>query len=139
MAAEPVAAEPVAAEPRAALPVVLPREDLAAQITQLFAEQTGYEVDELDPTYLLEADLGIDTVKQAEIFGILRETYHGASSDADQNPRIGWWRFDSTLADDEDVVAGTLSHLALVVEHQRFDRPCVGSFDFGQDVVQIVE
>lgn len=48
---------------------------ILAELTQLFAEQTGYEIDELEPDFQLEADLGIDTVKQAEIFSILRERY----------------------------------------------------------------
>ena len=39
------------------------------------AMATGYELDELDPTLELEAELGIDTVKQAEILGELREAY----------------------------------------------------------------
>ena len=37
---------------------------------------TGYELDELDPTLELEAELGIDTVKQAEILGDLARRMH---------------------------------------------------------------
>ncbi len=48
----------------------------------LFAEQTGYDPEELDPGYELEADLGFDTVKQAEIFSLLRTRY-GMASDED--------------------------------------------------------
>jgi malonyl CoA-acyl carrier protein transacylase len=51
-------------------------EQILTEITQLFAEQTGYDVEDLDPEYQLEADLGIDTVKQAEIFGLIREKYN---------------------------------------------------------------
>ena len=41
----------------------------------LVAEQTGYPPDLLDLDLDLEADLGIDTVKQAELFAQVRETY----------------------------------------------------------------
>jgi NAD(P)-dependent dehydrogenase (short-subunit alcohol dehydrogenase family)/phosphopantetheinyl transferase (holo-ACP synthase) len=41
----------------------------------VISEKTGYAVEELDVDYELEADLGIDTVKQAEIFGQMREQY----------------------------------------------------------------
>ena len=45
---------------------------LMEEIQRLFSEQTGYEPEELEPDYQLEADLGVDTVKQAEIFSLLR-------------------------------------------------------------------
>ena len=41
----------------------------------LVAEQTGYPEDLLDMDLDLEADLGIDTVKQAEVFAAIREAY----------------------------------------------------------------
>ena len=37
------------------------------------AEQTGYPTELLDMDLDLEADLGIDTVKQAEVFASIRE------------------------------------------------------------------
>ncbi|MEK7704113.1 MAG: SDR family NAD(P)-dependent oxidoreductase [Myxococcota bacterium] len=48
---------------------------LLEELTRMFAQATGYELGDLEPTYELEADLGIDTVKQAEIFGLIRERY----------------------------------------------------------------
>ncbi|MEM6732940.1 MAG: acyl carrier protein, partial [Myxococcota bacterium] len=51
------------------------RDQLLVEVTQLFAEESGYEVADLEPAFELEADLGIDTVKQAEIFTALRERY----------------------------------------------------------------
>lgn len=45
------------------------------EVIALFAEKTGYAPDELAPDHHLEADLGIDTVKQAEIMAVLRERY----------------------------------------------------------------
>ncbi len=41
----------------------------------IVAEQTGYPEDLLDMDLDLEADLGIDTVKQAEMFAAIREAY----------------------------------------------------------------
>jgi malonyl CoA-acyl carrier protein transacylase len=53
----------------------LSKTELLAQIRQLFANHTGYDLDELDPAHALEADLGIDTVKQAELLAVVRERY----------------------------------------------------------------
>ena len=39
------------------------------------AEKTGYPKDMLDLDLDLEADLGIDTVKQAETFAAIRESF----------------------------------------------------------------
>ena len=48
---------------------------LLKEITGLFSEKTGYPEDMLDPNLDLEADLGIDTVKQMEILGLIRRKY----------------------------------------------------------------
>ena len=45
------------------------------KVLAIVAEQTGYPADLLDMDLDLEADLGIDTVKQAEVFATIRETY----------------------------------------------------------------
>ncbi len=50
-------------------------DSITGQILALVAEQTGYPEDMLEPDLDLEADLGIDTVKQAEMFLALRETF----------------------------------------------------------------
>ena len=65
----PAPAAPAAAAPVAATDGVLER------VLALVAEQTGYPTDMLDPDLDLEADLGIDTVKQAEVFAAIRESY----------------------------------------------------------------
>src|SRR5207342_1495351 len=44
-------------------------------VLTLVAETTGYPPDMLDLDLDLEADLGVDTVKQAEIFATIREDY----------------------------------------------------------------
>jgi NAD(P)-dependent dehydrogenase (short-subunit alcohol dehydrogenase family)/acyl carrier protein len=50
-------------------------------VLEIVAEQTGYPADMLDPELDLEADLGIDTVKQAEMFAAIRERYGIARDD----------------------------------------------------------
>ena len=45
------------------------------KILTIVAEKTGYPIDMLDLDLDLEADLGVDTVKQAEVFATVRETY----------------------------------------------------------------
>ena len=48
---------------------------MTATILRLVAEQTGYPSEMLDLDLDLEADLGVDTVKQAELFAAVREAY----------------------------------------------------------------
>jgi acyl transferase domain-containing protein/NAD(P)-dependent dehydrogenase (short-subunit alcohol dehydrogenase family)/acyl carrier protein len=45
------------------------------RVLALVADKTGYPVDMLDLDLDLEADLGVDTVKQAEVFATIREAY----------------------------------------------------------------
>jgi acyl transferase domain-containing protein/NAD(P)-dependent dehydrogenase (short-subunit alcohol dehydrogenase family)/acyl carrier protein len=45
------------------------------RVLGLVAEKTGYPVDMLDLDLDLEADLGVDTVKQAEVLATIREAY----------------------------------------------------------------
>ena len=49
--------------------------DVEAEILALVADKTGYPADMLALDLDLEADLGIDTVKQAEVFATIRERY----------------------------------------------------------------
>ena len=51
-----------------------PREPLG-DLVVVVAEKTGYEAEELEPDFELEADLGVDTVKQAEIISALQDRY----------------------------------------------------------------
>ncbi|MFW9875479.1 MAG: KR domain-containing protein, partial [Candidatus Thorarchaeota archaeon] len=44
-------------------------------VKKCIAEKTGYDITDIEDSYDLEEDLGIDTVKQAEIFGELRSYY----------------------------------------------------------------
>ncbi len=76
-AAGPVAAASAspAAAAAAASPAGAPTAEVLARLVAVVAAKTGYEVSEIDPAYELEADLGIDTVKQAEIFAEVRDAY----------------------------------------------------------------
>ncbi len=84
-AAVPAAAEPT---PAVAAPAQAPAgaaEEAAAagaavdgvedRVLEILAQETGYPQDLLDMDLDLEADLGIDTVKQAEVFATIREGY----------------------------------------------------------------
>ena len=50
-------------------------DDVTERVLAMVSEATGYPVDMLDPELDMEADLGIDTVKQAEVFGAIREAF----------------------------------------------------------------
>ena len=50
-------------------------DSIKEKVLALVAEKTGYPIDMLDLDLDLEADLGIDTVKQAEMFAAIREAY----------------------------------------------------------------
>ena len=65
------------AAPRRPSPPLPPRTRTTSteRVLAVVAEQTGYPTDLLDMDLDLEADLGIDTVKQAEVFASIRETY----------------------------------------------------------------
>ena len=62
----------------APLPVAKPSsgDDVKDRVLALVVEKTGYPQDMLDLDLDLEADLGVDTVKQAEIFATIREIYN---------------------------------------------------------------
>ena len=75
--------------------------DVKDGILRIVASKSGYDPKDLDLDFELEADLGIDTVKQAEILGELREQF-GVAPDAEvtlaETPTIaglaGWrWLF----------------------------------------------
>ncbi|HEY7077262.1 MAG TPA: beta-ketoacyl synthase N-terminal-like domain-containing protein, partial [Solirubrobacteraceae bacterium] len=84
-AVAPAAATPSAPaptpEPAAAAAAAPSAEEITEAILDVVAEQTGYPADMLDPDLDLEADLGIDTVKQAEVFAAIRDRYGIARDD----------------------------------------------------------
>jgi acyl transferase domain-containing protein/NAD(P)-dependent dehydrogenase (short-subunit alcohol dehydrogenase family) len=54
----------------------LSADSVKERLLRIVAEKTGYPVDMLDLDLDLEADLGVDTVKQAEVFAAIREIYN---------------------------------------------------------------
>src|SRR5207253_771152 len=73
------------------IPVVVPAKNgsgdaVKERILDLAVEKTGYPRDMLDLDLDLEADLGVDTVKQAEMFAAIREIY-GIPRDEDRKLR----------------------------------------------------
>jgi acyl transferase domain-containing protein/NAD(P)-dependent dehydrogenase (short-subunit alcohol dehydrogenase family) len=75
----PVAPSSPAPAPVEAAPAVEPAptaaDPIAAKVLQIVAEQTGYPQDMLELDLDMEADLGIDTVKQAETFAAIRQAF----------------------------------------------------------------
>ncbi|MBI3299161.1 MAG: SDR family NAD(P)-dependent oxidoreductase [Elusimicrobia bacterium] len=72
----PVAATPAPAAAPAPVRTESPDETAAtARIVALVSEKTGYPAEMLELDLDMEADLGIDTVKQAELIGIIRDEY----------------------------------------------------------------
>ena len=66
----------VPAADREAVPVVaVDGDEVRATVLALVADKTGYPLDMLDVDLDLEADLGVDTVKQAELFATIREHF----------------------------------------------------------------
>ena len=70
--------------PAAAPSVVLDEASVTKEVVKMVGEKTGYPEDMLDIDLDMEADLGIDTVKQAELFAALREHYGIAQQDGIQ-------------------------------------------------------
>ena len=77
-AAAPVVQAPAAAPAPA---VALDEASVTKEVVKMVGEKTGYPEDMLDIDLDMEADLGIDTVKQAELFASLREHYGIAQQD----------------------------------------------------------
>ena len=99
VAPEPVAlAEPVIAPQPVAVPEPLPEpaaatataapaaaaaaaDDVTAAVVDIVSGLTGYPPELLDVDLDMEADLGVDTVKQAEVFAAVRERFNVARDD----------------------------------------------------------
>ena len=54
----------------------VPDDSIKEKVLEIVAEKSGYPKDMLDLDLDLEADLGIDTVKQAEMFAAVRAAYN---------------------------------------------------------------
>ncbi|HOI43255.1 MAG TPA: beta-ketoacyl synthase N-terminal-like domain-containing protein, partial [Elusimicrobiales bacterium] len=64
-----------AAAPAATVTAELSEESVKTEILDMITAKTGYPKDMLELDLDMEADLGIDTVKQAELFAAMREHY----------------------------------------------------------------
>ena len=62
--------------PSAPTPSAQPENPIRDKVLAIVAEKTGYPIEMLDPDLDLEADLGIDTVKQAEMFASVRQAFN---------------------------------------------------------------
>ncbi len=87
VAAKPVLTKMIEPKAEASVPTrpVAKSDDVKEKVLALVAEKTGYPVDMLDLDLDLEADLGVDTVKQAEVFAAIREIY---SIPRDENRKL---------------------------------------------------
>ena len=74
--AEAPAPTPAPAAVAAAPAVAVSKEAIKEKVLEIVAEKTGYPKDMLDLDLDLEADLGVDTVKQAEMFAAVRAAYN---------------------------------------------------------------
>ncbi|MEK7721507.1 MAG: beta-ketoacyl synthase N-terminal-like domain-containing protein, partial [Elusimicrobiota bacterium] len=74
---EPKPVSATASEPSSIIPPPssLSENSIRAEILTMIADKTGYPKDMLELDLDMEADLGIDTVKQAELFAAIREHY----------------------------------------------------------------
>ena len=82
--AQPAAQAVVTPAPAAKPAAALEEATVTKEVVKMVAEKTGYPEDMLDIDLDMEADLGIDTVKQAELFAALREHYGIAQQDGIQ-------------------------------------------------------
>ena len=72
----PTASEPLAPAALAVAELASSDDPIKKKVLQIVAEKTGYPEDMLDLDLDLEADLGVDTVKQAEMFAAVRAAYN---------------------------------------------------------------
>ncbi|MGB8022137.1 MAG: SDR family NAD(P)-dependent oxidoreductase, partial [Candidatus Nanopelagicales bacterium] len=81
-AAAPAAAAAAAPAAPEAAPAAPAADEVAATVVGIVAELTGYPPELLDPDLDMEADLGVDTVKQAEVFTTVREKFNIEADDS---------------------------------------------------------
>ena len=72
---EPVAPVPAPSAPPAPSTPLASNSDVNAQLVEIVVKHTGYPADFIEMDQDLEGELGIDTVKQAEIMGDVRDAF----------------------------------------------------------------
>ncbi|MDL1898524.1 beta-ketoacyl synthase, partial [Anaerolineae bacterium CFX7] len=75
IAQSPIAQSPITESPNHPIPQSPAVDIVTEQVLDIVATKTGYPREMLDLDLDLEADLGVDTVKQAETFAAIRETF----------------------------------------------------------------
>ncbi|HEY2118040.1 MAG TPA: SDR family NAD(P)-dependent oxidoreductase [Candidatus Acidoferrum sp.] len=75
-ASSPTISEPTVPTPPSEATQAAPDDSIKEKVLEIVAEKSGYPKDMLDLDLDLEADLGIDTVKQAEMFAAVRAAYN---------------------------------------------------------------
>jgi acyl transferase domain-containing protein/NADP-dependent 3-hydroxy acid dehydrogenase YdfG/acyl carrier protein len=127
---EPTSAPEQQPEPAS---VQLNTPDVRAAVVEIVAELTGYPTELLDPDLDLEADLGVDTVKQAEVFASVRAKF-GIERDETLKLRdfptlnhvIGW--IESKIAAKAEVGPAAAQHAdEVAVERPTAPTPTVAS------------
>jgi len=104
-------------------------DDVTTEILAVVSEKTGYPEDMLELDLDLEADLGVDTVKQAEVFARIRERF-GIERDDKLRLRdyptlahvIGFVRERATVAAAPSVESTVDEVSAVPAEHEAFPR-----------------
>src|SRR5207253_1425492 len=92
-------------------------DEVKEKVLAIVAQKTGYPKDMLDLDLDLEADLGVDTVKQAEMFAAVREIYN---IPRDENRKL---RDYPTLARVIQFVFEKRPDLAIVPAPEKNERP----------------
>ncbi len=108
----PVVEVPVVEVPVVGVPAAGVVDEVTEAVVSIVAEMTGYPSDLLDLDLDLEADLGVDTVKQAEVFAAVRARF-GVKRDDTLSLRdfptlahvIGWVREKTGILATSDVVS----------------------------------
>ncbi|MGB2633227.1 MAG: SDR family NAD(P)-dependent oxidoreductase [Candidatus Acidiferrum sp.] len=71
-----IVSAPTVPAPLPGSPLAVPDDSIKEKVLEIVADKSGYPKDMLDLDLDLEADLGIDTVKQAEMFAAVRAAYN---------------------------------------------------------------
>ncbi len=77
-------------------------EAITSTLLKIVSEKTGYPVEMLDVNMDLEADMGVDSIKQVEIIGAMRDVYPEIELDADTIDET--WADLRTLAQVSDYI-----------------------------------
>lgn len=104
-------------------------EDMKAYVLLVVSEKTGYPIEMLDLDLDLEGDLGIDTVKQAELFATIREHYNIPRREdlrlADYNTLAKVIQFMREAQGGQSAAAQPVSQPAAVEQPQEESKPVV--------------